>query len=73
MLPVDMKVFEEDGADVESQQRGRADPRCSSDSHQVLCVLQDKRFGVLTAVNIRTAVAKFRGKTGASVFRVEVR
>jgi hypothetical protein len=26
MLPIEMKVFKEDGADGESQQHGRADP-----------------------------------------------
>jgi len=60
MLPIEMKVFKEGGAGVESQQHGRADQHTVQQSAGS-CTLQEKRFGVLTAVNITTAVAKFRG------------
>ena len=55
MLPVEMKMFKEYGAGVESQQRGRAD----SQQVPVLCKIRD--LGVLMVVNIATAVAKLRG------------
>jgi hypothetical protein len=67
MLPVEMKVFKEDRAGVESQQLvsrvSNTDVLTQDTVRESAgpCALHDKRFGVLTAVNITTAVATFRG------------